>query len=56
MEKNWLTSQELTAKYGFKGSYNNASRLAKRIVKDYRVPYYLDGRKWRPIGKEDDHE
>lgn len=47
IERNWLTSQELAAKYGFEVTYGNASRTAKRIVKDYGLPYYLDGRKWR---------
>lgn len=51
-KRNWLTSQELIAMYGVVVGYSQASRAAQRLVRDYNIPWYRDGRKWREIATE----
>lgn len=41
-----LTSTELLAVYGMTASYFNATRVATRIVKDYRLPWTREGNTW----------
>lgn len=44
---NWLTSKELIESYGLKISRGNEARAAKRIVKDFDLPWYREGNRWK---------
>lgn len=45
-DKARLTSQELCELYGVAHDYTHAARTARKLVKDYDLPYVRIGYRW----------